>query len=133
MYVLVATTETQGDRGNDYGWTVEGELVFVPTIECREPRCGCSRGFAGVSSHRATTTAMVVDRPKLDHDGYRDALFDAMADQGYGVAGDDELAGAIGELITVVQLFGATFGDGTVVGRCGPRLAVRRAGSCQTP
>ena len=88
MYVLVATKETQGDRGNDYGWTVEGELVFVPTIECREPRCGCSRGFAGVSSHRATTTAMVVDRPELDHDGYRDALFDAMTEQGYGVAGE---------------------------------------------
>lgn len=133
MYVLAATNETQGDRDDDYGWTIDGELVFVPTIECRAPGCGCDRGFAGVTSHRATTTAMVVHRPELDSGDDWDAIFDAMRDRGYGLAGDDDLADAVDGLVAAVQALGAVAGDRTVVGRSGPRLSVRRAGSCQTP
>lgn len=132
MYVLAATTLTQGDRGDDYVWTIDGELVFVPTIECRAPGCGCGRGFAGVTSHRATTTAVVAHRPELDHDRYWDVLFDAMCDQGYDVAGDADVADAVDELITAVQLIGAVSGAGTVVERSGPSLSVRRAGDRTT-
>ena len=66
MRVLVATNDLQGTRGGDYAWTVEGELVLAELTECANPRCGCSRGFSGTASSKATTTAMVVD---LSHVG----------------------------------------------------------------
>jgi hypothetical protein len=63
MLVLVATRETQGNDDGDYCWTVEGELVTPVTFECCVPEsCGCGRGFPGLVSATATTTAMVVDR-----------------------------------------------------------------------
>jgi hypothetical protein len=65
MKVLVATNETQGMFEDDYCSTVKGELVYIQTMACKNPACGCDRGFAGLSSERATTTAMVVDRPEL--------------------------------------------------------------------
>jgi hypothetical protein len=66
MKILVATGLTQGTNPNDYHFCVEGELVWLQE-PCDRDRndsdkgCGCSRGFAGAASHRATTTAMVVD------------------------------------------------------------------------
>lgn len=59
MKVLVATNETRGMFEDDYCWTVEGELVYIQTVACQNPASGCDRGFAGLSSERATTTAMV--------------------------------------------------------------------------
>ena len=66
MKILVATALTQGVRGNDYNYCVPGELVWVQDPcdrDCLDPEggCGCGRGFAGLASHRATTTAQVVD------------------------------------------------------------------------
>lgn len=133
MYVLAATRETQGDRDDDYAWTVDGELVFVPTIECRNPACGCAWGFAGVTSHRATTTAVVTERPELDSESYRRALFDAMCDQGYDVAGEDDVADAVDQLVDTVQLLGSLSGAGTVVGRSGWMMSVRRKGFLSYP
>lgn len=66
MRVLTATNELQGTAPGDYCFTVEGELVIADVVECAHPdRCGCGRGFPGVSSHRATTTAQVVDLPHI--------------------------------------------------------------------
>ena len=129
MYVLAATRETQGLRDDDYVWTVDGELVFVPTFECRDRSCGCNRGFAGVTSRRATTTAVIVDRPELEPDAYWGALFDAMCEQGYVEVGDEDDAEVVDGLIQMVQILGSLAGDGTVVGRCGSGLTVRRPGS----
>jgi hypothetical protein len=66
MKVLVATALTQGARVNDYDYCVPGELVWVQDPCDRDRRnpdggCGCGRGFAGVASHRATTTAQIVE------------------------------------------------------------------------
>jgi len=66
--ILVATAATQGARANDYNYCVEGELVWIQEPCDRDDRdpdgsCGCARGFAGAASHRATTTAKVVDSP----------------------------------------------------------------------
>ena len=66
MKILVATGLTQGLEANDYHFCIEGELVWIqePCASGRdEPDggCGCGRGFAGAASHRATTTAMVVE------------------------------------------------------------------------
>ena len=65
MKVLVATKCMQGTRSNDYSWTEEGELVGF-ALECDgedvDGACGCRRGFAGLASHKATTTARVTEK-----------------------------------------------------------------------
>ena len=66
MKILVATALTQGDRRNDYNYCVPGEPVWVQDPCDRDRRnpdggCGCGRGFAGLASHRATTTAQIVE------------------------------------------------------------------------
>lgn len=77
MLVLIATEELQGTVVGDYAWTVEGELVTPVVAECASgDRCGCRRGFPGLGSERATTTAMVVDRPELSPDDLRGAVRD---------------------------------------------------------
>jgi hypothetical protein len=58
--ILVATSLTQGTSPKDYHYCVEGELVWMQDA-CDRESCGCSRGFAGAASHRATTTAKVVE------------------------------------------------------------------------
>lgn len=62
MKALVATRESQGRRSDDFDWCTDGELVWLPD-PCPEGRrgggCECVRAFAGVSSHRRTTTAVV--------------------------------------------------------------------------
>ncbi|MDT5065484.1 MAG: hypothetical protein QOK02_1639 [Mycobacterium sp.] len=73
MKILVATALTQGMASNDYHYCVEGELVWIqePCARGRdEPDsgCGCGRGFAGAASHRATTTAIVVESEMTPHD-----------------------------------------------------------------
>ncbi|MET0191305.1 MAG: hypothetical protein ABW212_20065 [Pseudonocardia sediminis] len=76
MKVLVATKLTQGRRTNDYDHCIDGELVLVQVgVVCARDRgdpdggCGCGRGFGGLNSHRATTTALVADVPltRADH------------------------------------------------------------------
>ena len=66
MKLLVSTKETQGQRKNDYSWTEDGELLFMGMgLECDgesvDGRCGCKRGFSGLTTHKATTTAKVVE------------------------------------------------------------------------
>jgi hypothetical protein len=66
MKVLVATSQTQGMRRNDYCWAEEDELVYFGSECDREPvdgPCGCRRAMAGAKSKRATTTVKVVDLP----------------------------------------------------------------------
>jgi hypothetical protein len=79
--VLVATTEGQGRRHDDYAWAVDGELVYIPNRQCECPGCGCERGFAGMASNRSTTTALVVDRPDLTVAEVRGAFVDSVERQ----------------------------------------------------
>ena len=87
MNVLTASNQTQGWRDNDFCWTVEGELVVFPPIECGrgsiDDDCGCRRSMAGLVSHRATTTIKVADREGLDRDTYFMLISDGLRDQGY--------------------------------------------------
>jgi hypothetical protein len=77
MLVLIATNELQGTSPDDYSFTVEGELVTPLAAECASgEQCGCDRGFPGLASGFATTTAMVVERPGVTEDDLRDAVFD---------------------------------------------------------
>ena len=64
MKLLVATTETQGQRNNDFCFVPEGEIVHF-TLECDgetvDGGCGCRRSMSGLKSHKATTTMKCVD------------------------------------------------------------------------
>lgn len=78
MRLLIATSRTNGTHDNDYDFCIEGELVHIQQPcagDLRNPDgpCGCGRGFAGMNSHRATTTALVVEHP-MDARDLRDAL-----------------------------------------------------------
>lgn len=84
MRVLVATNELQGSTHGDYAWTVEGELVTPLAVECCSPHdCGCARGFPGLASAKATTTAMVVDRPGVNTTDLCDAVRDYLERGGW--------------------------------------------------
>ncbi|WP_457852538.1 DUF7715 family protein [Rathayibacter soli] len=97
MEILVATARTQGARGNDYHWCIEGELLWIqePCASGRrspDEGCGCGRGFAGMNSHRATTTAAVADLPDLDRNDFVTALRSSLGDQGWPTFWTEELA-----------------------------------------
>lgn len=87
MNVLAATARTQGERLGDYHWCIEGELVRIGEVCARDQDdpdggCGCGRGFGGLNSHRATTTAVVVDSP-LTRDEYAEAIRSSLQQQGW--------------------------------------------------
>lgn len=86
--LLVATLEGQGGRGDDYAGAVDGELVYIPVDACECAACGCTRGFAGMASGEATTTAMVVNRPDLATADLAAALTDSLERQGWLSGGD---------------------------------------------
>jgi hypothetical protein len=87
MKVMVATARTQGQRDNDFFWCVEGELVWFGQMCARgradpDANCGCGRGFAGMSSHRSTTTAEVRDLD-ITYEEFQLALRSSLEDQGW--------------------------------------------------
>ena len=103
MKVLVATAFTQGPSVDDYHHCIERELVWLQEPCDRDKRdadgpCGCGRGFAGAASHRATTTAMVVEsamsredvvlafETSLSDGGWPVEWADAVADQNLEIA-----------------------------------------------
>jgi hypothetical protein len=124
MLVLVATRLTQGDRRNDYHWAMDGELVRLGEI-CRKDRkdpdggCGCGRGFAGMSSRRATTTARVADL-SCTRAEFVVSYADAMREAGWDPCPDCVEFDAR-ELLRLA----ASWPEGTVVGRRLDRLVVR--------
>ena len=104
MKVLVATSETQGQRRNDFDYCVEGELVTVGLVcatDRRDPDggCGCGRAFAGLNSHRGTTTAKVKE-VELSKNDYIEALRSSLAQQGWPTSDVAELAGWLAQLVS---------------------------------
>jgi hypothetical protein len=104
MKVLVATSETQGQRRNDFDYCVEGELVTVGLVcatDRRDPDggCGCGRAFAGLNSHRGTTTAKVKE-VELSKSDYVEALRSSLAQQGWPTSDVAELAGWLAQLVS---------------------------------
>ncbi|PRC46494.1 hypothetical protein C6A85_89805 [Mycobacterium sp. ITM-2017-0098] len=96
MKILVATGHMQGASPNDYHYCVEGELVWIQEPCDRDLRnpdgpCGCGRGFAGAASHRATTTAMVVESEMSRRDVVL-AFETSLGDGGWPTAWAEEVA-----------------------------------------
>ncbi|MFC9974802.1 hypothetical protein ACFVH6_28255 [Spirillospora sp. NPDC127200] len=91
MKLLTATDVTQGYRDNDFDWCVEGELVHIGVVCARDRDdpdggCGCGRAFAGLNSHRATTTAMVREIEGFTEADYVEAIRSSLEQQGYDAA-----------------------------------------------
>lgn len=126
MKVLVATTIGQGDRPGDYCWTVEGELVTPIGPECHDSdRCGCRRGFPGLGSERATTTAMVVEQ-EISQEELRQALADSLIRQGWiRNSSSTHAAKLIDFHLDAITLAGHTFPTGFVLGRDGDKVVAR--------
>jgi hypothetical protein len=96
MKILVATSFTQGTSPSDYHHCIEGELVWLQEPCDRDKNdpdgpCGCGRGFAGAASHRATTTAMVVESG-LARDDVVLAFRTSLSDGGWPIEWADEVA-----------------------------------------
>ena len=151
MLVLIATNDLQGTVEGDYAWTVEGELVTPVATECASgERCGCNRGFPGLASGHATTTAMVVNRPGVTEADLRDAVYDWLdrggwidllehtaVDRSIAAGHDDYLAideydtvdtmvdSIIAEHLDMIHEVCSSFPEGTVIVRRGPLVAAR--------
>jgi hypothetical protein len=132
MKLLTATHEGQGEQDGDFCHAIEGELVllgFVCATDEADPDggCGCGRAFSGMSSMRATTTALVrdldvsLDDVRLAVEGYYVSA--GMGADVIGRRGFDELMeDAFGQMVGI----GLSLPVGAVVGRRLDRV-VRRS------
>ncbi|MEM9515560.1 MAG: hypothetical protein AAGA42_11955 [Actinomycetota bacterium] len=142
MKVLIATSELQGLTRGDYSHTLDGELVTPVATECSTGEaCGCTRGFLGLVSAGATTTAMVAERAGLTIDDVRDAVTGYLERGGWdellwsqadasGVldpAQEVELGMAelVHEHVEMILHIGTHVPVGTVVERAGSTIFVR--------
>lgn len=89
MKVLTASTRTNGQHPQDYAFCIPGELLWIPEGCDRDRRqpdglcpCGCSLGFGGLNSHRATTTAEVTES-RISMAGVEEAIRSSLTDQGW--------------------------------------------------
>jgi hypothetical protein len=133
MKLLTATHERQGEQDGDFCHAIEGELVllgFVCATDEADPDggCGCGRAFSGMSSMRATTTALVrdldvsLDDVRLAVEGYYASA--GMSADAIGRRGFDELMeDAFGQMVGI----GLSLPVGAVVGRRLDRVVRRSA------
>jgi hypothetical protein len=103
MKVLVATSDSQGHRDSDFCFCIEGELVTVGLVCAADEQdpdggCGCGRSFAGLNSHKATTTAKVHE-VELSEEDYVEALRSSLEQQGWPTEDVEELAAWLTELV----------------------------------
>lgn len=133
MKVLIATQQTQGSQRGDYAWTLDGELVTVGSIECANAdQCGCARGFCGLGTSRATTTAIVADLPLMTDADVRGAVRDWLERDGWVELMEDDpqtLDDVIDDYVADIYNVCRWFPVGTVVRRDGGSVfaAQRRA------
>ena len=121
MKVLVSTKEQQGSAPGDYQWTVDGELVAIGSLDCDCPDCGCRRGFPGLASSRATTTALVVERSEMTMEVLRTAVAGWLERDGWFrlIDDPDEAEDMLDELADEIVHVCSDFMPGTVLGRDG--------------
>lgn len=129
MKVLVATSETRGQRKNDFGHATDGEIVMFGSECDGEPvdgRCGCRRAMIGVDSHKATTTMKVVDMPTLTQDGLTERVHAALKAGGWGRDDEAGLRKWAQEDAKELARVAAFFTVGFVVEKRGGKFQVRR-------
>ena len=94
MQIIVATTEQQGARDNDFCHAEEGEAVFSPLYYCDnghvDDACGCRRSLHGVKTNKTTTTMKVVET-EMSEEEYIAAYRRNLMQTGWGVILRDKL------------------------------------------
>jgi hypothetical protein len=103
---------------------VDGELVTPLVVPCGSPStCGCGRGFPGLASSRATTTAVVADRPDLARAEVAVAFRESLERSGWlhGLD-DDEIAEVVDDHLRSVAHLCTIFPVGSVIRRDGHRV-----------
>lgn len=85
--LFTATEQTQGQRPDDFCFCHEGELVITPPGPCchHAGECGCDRAWAGLNTHRGTTTAMVRE-VGIGIEDYIEAVSSSLGHQGWAVS-----------------------------------------------
>lgn len=123
MKLLTATRERQGERDGDFCFAVEGELVllgFVCAADQANPDggCGCGRAFSGMSSMRATTTALVRDLD-ITYEDLTGAVETHLVAAGLGPAalGSVDFADLLDETVRETVHFARFWPVGSVLGR----------------
>jgi hypothetical protein len=86
MKIIVATSETQGQRPEDFNFVPDGEIVMVSDCDCLHAGCDCVRSMIGINSGRGTTTMKVVESD-IALEEYRRLIGEA--NQSYGELGVD--------------------------------------------
>lgn len=125
MRVLEATSDRQGDHDGDYHWCTDGELVYrQPNIGCRTPDCGCERGWAGFTSHRATTSVKVVERLNFTVTDLAAELATSMFDGGWLPSADPGVS-IIAELVDEIIECANHFPEHAVLARDGDLIWMR--------
>jgi hypothetical protein len=124
LKILTATSLTQGEQAGDYHWCHDGELVKPPSLICdrdtNDPNggCGCGRGWTGLHSSKATTTAQVSSLPDFGMDDYATALSYSLEQWG----GDKDDATALAQHLAEIA---DSYPIGTVFGHRLGELYIR--------
>jgi hypothetical protein len=123
--LLTATRQTQGTAAFDFeDGIIEGELVEPASVCDRDLNgdewtegCGCGRSFRGVTSHKLTTTAVVVD-VEIDHEQLTEIV--GGVDRSHVVAGvrypDETTAEDVAAMVAELIDDGERYPVGSVVG-----------------
>ena len=122
MKVMVATTSPRAwRRATTAGrWTASSSSAARRWSATTPTACGCGRGFPGLGSCRATTTAMVVDRPEIDRAMLADVIRDSLERQGWlGGFDPDEVDELVEDEVELIERITAAFPVGAVLGREG--------------
>ncbi len=130
MKVLRATKATQGQRKSDYFFCREGELVYL-ALACDSDThpdggCGCLRGFGGMETHKACTTAVVVEWPGDIHTYWLEVMKSMIHSKWVKTKGRDktdpvDAAELVWYHVREVQAVADDLEPGTVVERRGRR------------
>ncbi len=126
MKVLIATNHTQGLRSDDYHFALAGELVYFPVLDCDCPECSCRRGFAGLASSKASTTALIVDRPDISQADLEIAVVDGLHRQGWLDEGwSEEHEELVDSVLLEIEFVTARYPTNSVIERDGNDIRCR--------
>jgi hypothetical protein len=129
MKLLVATTNGQGGRSNDFAYTEEGEILFFP-FACDDDgidgACGCRRSMAGLHSGRMTTTMTVAEVADLTVDGLKALLRERLTQDGWAARMTEaDIAAIVDEDAAVLMQVGEDLPPGCIIERRGEVFQTR--------
>lgn len=129
MRVLVATSEGQGKRKNDFFNATEGELVHFGS-ECDgedvDGKCGCRRCMSGLDTAMATTTFKVVESDITEED--LTAKLATFYHEKWHIEGSEANELAVEEVEDLNRIV-ATFEVGEILEKRGRNIQSRRSKS----